>query len=269
MKFKSLKKLYEYFEKRLNNLVNNTSDRVRLPCPYSRVSELILLDRCISLRKKNAVKKLDALYQRHEKLAKQIKQETVDFKAIVARQGRELVSGKVRNAKVLYESEIYLLTMSVNQARIQVENNQKSIEEYESENEKLNYYYVNYCQRPDFSELKDEVRDITKLRTECELIESEISEINSQLGINSDGENDDEMSIQEDSFVDMYNMYNRSAAGSKRLSSYSGRHNGDDNEAKNKDENEIPASNEAKANIASLKTLPFMIHNIFNKIINE
>ena len=64
MKFKSLKKLYEYFEKRLNNLVNNTSDRVRLPCPYSRVSELILLDRCISLRKKNAVKKLDTLYQR-------------------------------------------------------------------------------------------------------------------------------------------------------------------------------------------------------------
>lgn len=275
MKFKTLRKVNDFFEKRLNTIVNTTTERVRLPCPFSRVSELIILDKCISLRGKNVVKKLDNLYERHEKLIKQIKQENMDFKAIVARQGRELVSGKVRNVKVLYESEIYLLTMSVSHANAQLQNNKNEIEEVEEENQKMKSFYTNYLQKIDLTEMKETVKEITQLQTECELIESEIDQIESQLANNDS--NDEIEKVDNDDYENK-NLYNKKSRKSNRGYDFDDENkisnsNSNSNQINDFDEennlNNEKSIIEAKTNIASLKSLPWLVHNIFNKLINE
>lgn len=262
--FKSLKKINEFFDKRLDLLVNNAIDRVRLPCPYSRVSELIILDKCISLKKKNAVEKLDLLLQRQEKLAKQIKQETMDLKGIVGRQSRELVEGKVKNVKILYESEIYLLNISVDRARAQVENYIKSNEEVEEENKKCRLLYD--CQDIDTTEQKKLEREITQLLTECDIVEAEIDEIEMQLA-DANGNGNNGFNLNKDSY---YSNGNDTDDGS---SNNDGNNinslNSMKNMLKNKNGGQSPEEIEANANIASLKNLPWLIHNIFNKLVNE
>lgn len=267
--FKSLRKVNNFFVKRLNTMVNITTERVRLPCPYSRLSELIILEKCISSKRKNAVKKLETLYERHEKLIKQIKQENIDFKAIVARQGRELVSGKVRNIKVLYESEIYLLTMSVNHAQAQLQNNKNEIEEAEVENEKLKTFYANYIQRMDLTEMKELIKEVTRFQTECELIESEINEIDFQLA-NDDGDDWSESSTADDYRSRKSKRCNfNDFTGDNNIDNDENDNNNDNDETKSKKGDETSMINEAKTNIGSLKSLPWLVHNIFNKLINE
>lgn len=241
--FTSTEKINNYFTRRLNKMVNNATDRTRLPCPFSRVSEILIYSKCVSNQSETSF--LNELYERHEKLERKIKKENIDLKGIIGRQGRELVSGKVRNLKVMYESEIYLLSLSIQEA-------QANIEKYKKSLDSINYLiqsmkdddsdHENNEEETRKRELQSTEKAIAQIQMECELLMAQIDEIQRQINcsMNQESENGNQESDDDN------------------------QENGNVSEAEYElTEGEI----EARSNIACLQQLPELVQSIFAKLI--
>ena len=123
-RFSTLRKIDSFFTDRLAKIVNSNVDYTRLPCPYSRVSELFILGKVLPDSKRE---QLNDLIQRYELLQRRIRQENSDLKGIINRQSRELINGKTTNVKILYEGEIYLLRISITEANFAIEKYEREI----------------------------------------------------------------------------------------------------------------------------------------------
>ncbi|OHS97499.1 hypothetical protein TRFO_36288 [Tritrichomonas foetus] len=277
--FTSLKKLDAYFADRLFKVVNNSVDRVKLPCPYSRASELFFIGRALPDSEREL---LNDLLDRYEILQKRIRTENSDLKGIINRQSRELVNGRSTNVKVLYEGEIYFLKLAITEANFQIEKYQKDIQ-------KIMDAYKD-AREDEEAALKREQRFVTQLATSCDIIEAQIVSMENRIDYEtrklreeeSHGNQNNDNS-NSDNFNSLDNFENNNEE------EYNPNDNQNENVIENENDDEYernrlndlllskqmallangdPAKQKALSDLAALKSLPALIRDVFERVIS-